>query len=62
MIVKVRWFYGYLESFETTEVRFENALLWMKLTSGENRHIPIKEVRWFSVAEVAGQNPEGMKM
>ena len=50
--VTVRWFDGYLESFEATDVRFGNALLWIKLAiTDENRHIPLREVRWFSVEE-----------
>lgn len=48
-VVNVRWFDGYLESFEVSEVRFGSDLLWMRLTSGQNRHIPLREVRWFSV-------------
>ena len=47
-IVSVRWFDGYLERFEATEVRFGSHLLWMRLSSGQNRHIPLAEVRWFS--------------
>ncbi len=47
--VTVRWFDGYLESFETAEVRFGSDLLWMRLSSGQNRHIPLRTVRWFSV-------------
>jgi len=46
--VVVRWFDGYLEEFEASEVRFGSDLLWMRLTSGRNRHIPLREVRWFS--------------
>ena len=51
-IVKVRWFDGYLDEFNATEVSFEGELLWMQLAGGENRHIPTREVRWFSVVEV----------
>jgi hypothetical protein len=47
--VAVRWFDGYLEEFEASEVRFGSDLLWMRLTNGKNRHIPLREVRWFSV-------------
>ena len=50
--VFVRWFDGYLEQFEATEIRFGSDLLWMRLLNGQNRHIPTKHVRWFS------QNPE----
>lgn len=52
IIVKVRWFDGYLDEFDVTEVSFEGELLWMQLAGGENRHIPTREVRWFSVTEV----------
>ena len=52
IIVKVRWFDGYLDEFDVTEVSFEGGLLWMQLAGGENRHIPTREVRWFSVVEV----------
>lgn len=47
--VVVRWWDGYIEVFETTEVRFGSDLLWMRLISGENRHIPLRQVRWFSL-------------
>ena len=47
--VSVRWNDGYLESFVTVEVRFGSDLLWLKLGSGQNRHIPLRQVRWFSV-------------
>jgi hypothetical protein len=46
--VTVRWHDGYLENFEATEVRFGSDLLWMRLTSEQNRHIPLRSVRWFS--------------
>ena len=48
IIVNVRWFDGYLESFACSQVRFGNHLLWMRLISGKNRHIPLHQVRWFS--------------
>ena len=47
--VNVRWFDGYLETFDASEVRFGSDLLWMRLIDGKNRHIPLREVRWFSV-------------
>ena len=47
--VSVRWYDGYLESFEASEVRFGSDLLWMRLSTGQNRHIPLRSVRWFSV-------------
>jgi hypothetical protein len=47
--VTVRWFDGYKETFECQEVRFGKDLLWMRLTNGKNRHIPLcAHVRWFS--------------
>jgi len=48
IVVNVRWFDGYLETFECEEVRFGGYLLWMRLTSGKNRHIPLWQVRWYS--------------
>lgn len=50
--VTVRWHDGYLEEFEAVEVRFGSDLLWMRLSNGSNRHIPLRSVRWFST------NPE----
>lgn len=47
--VTVRWFDGYLEEFECTEFRFGCDLLWAKLENGQNRHIPTRHVRWYSV-------------
>lgn len=49
--VTVRWFDGYLEKFICSEVRFGSDLLWMKLTSGGNRHLPTKEIRWYEIEE-----------
>jgi hypothetical protein len=46
--VNVRWNDGYLETFEASEVRFGSDLLWMRLTNGSNRHIPTRQVRWWS--------------
>jgi hypothetical protein len=46
--VNVRWFDGYLETFECLEVRFGSDLLWMRLLDRKNRHIPLRDVRWFS--------------
>lgn len=48
VVVTVRWNDGYLETFEGTEARFGSDLLWIRLTSGGNRHIPLQQVRWFS--------------
>jgi hypothetical protein len=46
--VNVRWNDGYLETFEASEVRFGSDLLWMRLVNGKNRHIPTRQVRWWS--------------
>lgn len=48
--VTVRWFDGYMEVFEATEVRFGSDLLWMRLKDGTNRHIPLRQVRWFGTS------------
>lgn len=49
-VVTVRWFDGYMEVFNATEVRFGNAYLWMRLEDGNNRHIPLSQVRWFGTS------------
>ena len=49
IIVSVRWFDGYLEDFEAEQVRFGSDLLWMRLIDGKNRHIPLRQVRWYSI-------------
>jgi|GEM_PF-2196342 len=46
--VTVRWFDGYLEEFECSEVRFGAYILWMRLTDKRERIIPLTQVRWFS--------------
>jgi len=56
--VCVRWFDGYLESFDVNEVRFGAYLLWMRLNDGANRHIPLSQVRWFSVNPESHENTE----
>ena len=48
-VVNVRWHDGYLEKFECNSVRFGSDLLWMRLLTGRNRHIPLRSVRWFSI-------------
>ena len=48
--VTVRWWDGYMEVFEATEVRFGSDLLWMRLKDGTNRHIPLRMVRWFGTS------------
>ena len=55
-VVTVRWFDGYLEEFEATEIRFGSDLLWMRLVDGKNRHIPLRQVRWFSLSKESHQN------
>lgn len=45
----MRWWDGYLEEFECSEVRFGSDLLFLRLDSGSNRHIPLRQVRWFSL-------------
>jgi hypothetical protein len=51
IIVNVRWFDGYLETFyEVTDVRFGSDLLWLVLAGKRNRHIPLRGVRWFSLS------------
>lgn len=40
--VTVRWWNGYLEEFECSEVRFGSDLLFLRLESGSNRHIPLR--------------------
>lgn len=49
--VTVRWHDGYLESFDATEVRFGSDLLWMRLSNGKNRSIPLRSVRWFGLSK-----------
>jgi hypothetical protein len=49
--VNVRWFDGYREVFECEEVRFGAYLFWMRLVNGENRHIPLSQVRWWSLSK-----------
>ena len=46
--VTVRWWDGYLEDFQATEVRAGAYLLWMRLTDGVERSIPLLQVRWYS--------------
>lgn len=53
--ITVRWFDGYMEVFEATEVRFCSELLWIRLKDGNNRHIPLRQVRWFGMSEESHQ-------
>ena len=47
--VTVRYRDGYREEYEADEVRFGADLLWIRLADGKNRHIPTREVRWWSI-------------
>ena len=47
--VTVRWFDGYIETFTNVRVRFGCDLVWVEWTSGKNRHIPVRQVRWYSI-------------
>lgn len=55
-VVTVRWNDGYKEDFNATEVRFGSDLLWMRLEDGNNRHIPLRQVRWFGTSIESHQN------
>ena len=54
-IVSVRWFDGYMEEFQASEVRFGGDLLFLRLTDGKNRHIPLRHVRWFGMSRESHQ-------
>lgn len=62
-IVSVRWFDGYMEEFEATEVRFGCDLLFLRLADGKNRHVPLRHVRWFgmSIESHQGELSESLK-
>lgn len=53
--VTVRWWDSYLEQFAAQEVRIGVDLLYLVLAQEspadkpKNRHIPLRQVRWFSV-------------
>jgi hypothetical protein len=52
IVVNVRWFDGYLETFyDVSDVRFGSDLLWLVFTDKRNRHIPLRSVRWFSLSQ-----------
>lgn len=53
--VTVRWFDGYMEVFEATEVRFGSDLLFMRLKDENNRQIPLRQVRWFGMSKESHQ-------
>lgn len=48
-VVNVRWFDGYLETFEVVNFRSGSDYIWVELSNGSNRWIPVQYVRWFSV-------------
>ena len=56
-VVTVKWWDGYMEEFEATEVRFGCNLLWMRmrLADGQNRIIPLRQVRWFDIDKESHQ-------
>lgn len=54
--IAVRWWDGYKEDFRATEIRFGSDLLWMRLEDGNNRHIPLRMVRWFGTSIESHQN------
>ena len=54
--VTVRWWDGYMEEFEATEVRFGCDLLFLRLVGGKNRQIPLRGVRWFGMSTESHQN------
>lgn len=56
--VTVRWTDGYLEEFECSDVRFGHALLWLRLTNKQNRHIPTERVRWYSIYPESHETPD----
>lgn len=57
-IVTVRWFDGYMEEFEATEVRFSSDFLFIRLFNGQNRHIPLRHVRWFGMTRESHQTTQ----
>lgn len=55
--VTVRRWDGYLKTFECSEVRSGSDLLWMRLSDGGNRNIPLtRSVRWYSVYPESHEN------
>lgn len=59
-VVTVRWFDSYLEEFEATEVRFGSDILFLRLADGKNRHIPLRQVRWFGMSIESHQRKQGV--
>jgi len=60
VIVVVRWWDGFLENFDCEEVRFGSDLLWMRLTNGQNRHVPTRMVRWYSTTPESHETSKGV--
>jgi hypothetical protein len=60
IFVTVRWNDGYKEYFECNQVRFGCDLLWMQLSNGKNRHIPLRQVRWFSTTPESHEENKGV--
>lgn len=56
--VTVRWFDGYMEEFDAAEIRFGSDLLFIRLTNGQNRHIPLRQVRWFRLRQESHQRTD----
>lgn len=44
--VTVRWWGGYIETFDATEVRAGAYMLYIKFNDDEHR-IPLQQVRWY---------------
>lgn len=44
--VTVRWWDGYIETFDATEVRAGAYMLYIKFNDDERR-IPLQQVRWY---------------
>jgi hypothetical protein len=59
-VVNVRYNDGYLEVFECFQVRQGGEILWMRLTNGQNRTIPLMRVRWFSTDPESHASQEAM--
>ena len=58
--VCVRWWDAYFEEFAAVQVRFGSDLLWIRTKEGNNRHIPLRHVRWFSVYPESHEEVYGM--
>jgi len=47
--ISIRWLDGYFESFNARQIRISKSLMWLRLKNGNNRNIPLMNVRWYSV-------------